>query len=410
MFTRVSRRIVVFGLLILLIPTISACGSASSADTSAPASATTQSVPVAQPTTGASAPAAQPTAAMSSGATGGSWQPHNVTAKLTGSGASFPDPIYQQWIEAYKSVVPTVSINYQSVGSGQGRKDFFGGVTDFGASDKYASDKELDDARAGATKIEALHIPTVLGAVVATYNLPNIDKLQFSGPTLAGIFMGSISVWNDPLIVADNPGISLPSTPITVVHRSDGSGTTSIFTNYLSSVSDDWKSKVGAGDTVPWPVGIGGEKNPGVAAAVKQTEGAIGYVELVYALANNMPTPAIKNAAGTYVLPTLESTSAAAQGFLATLPDDLRVNIVNPPTGDNAYPIAGFTWVLVRKEMPDEAQAQALVDFLYWALTQGDSYATQLHYAPLPAEVKQKAIAKLALVTVNGKPIFMMPS
>lgn len=413
MITTAKRQLALLLLLALIVPVLAACGggATTSAPTAAPAAQATAAP--AEPTTAAPAEPtamAEPTAA-STGAMG-AFTPRAVTAKLTGSGASFPDPIYQTWIKAYKAVAPNVEINYQSVGSGQGRKDFFGAVTDFGGTDKFASDNELKaatDPTTGTLKSEVLHIPTVLGAVVPTYNLPGVDKLQFSGETLAGIFLGTIANWNDPKIAADNPGVTLPDTEITVAHRSDGSGTTSIFTNYLSSVSPEWKSKVGSGDTVQWPVGQGGEKNPGVAAIVQQTEGAIGYVELIYAAANKLPEPAIKNAAGKYVVPSLESTSAAAAGFLAKTPDDLRVNIVNPPEGDNAYPIAGYTWILVTKEQKDEAKAQALTDFLYWALSQGSDAAKGLNYAPLPDSVREKAIAKLTQITINGKPAFTMP-
>jgi len=394
-------------LLALIIPILAACGGAT---TSAPTAAPAAAAPTAALAAAAPTAMAAPTAAA---AATGTFKPRDVTAKLTGSGASFPDPIYQTWIKNYKAVAPNVEINYQSVGSGQGRKDFFGAVTDFGGSDKYASNAELKaatDPTTGTLKTDVLHIPTVLGSVVATYNLPGVDKLQFSGETLVGIFMGTITTWNDPKIAADNPGVTLPDTEITVAHRSDGSGTTSIFTNYLSSVSADWKSKVGAGDTVQWPVGQGGEKNPGVAAIVQQTEGGIGYVELIYALSNKLPVPAIKNAAGKYVVPSLESTAAAAAGFLAKTPDDLRVNIVNPPEGDTAYPIAGYTWILVTKDQKDEAKAQALTDFLYWALTQGSDAAKSLNYAPLPDSVREKAIAKLGEIMVNGKPAFTVPN
>ena len=423
-----AKRQAVFLLLIALIaPVLAACGggaTTSSPTAAAPAAqATTAPAPTTAPeatappaaTTAAAATTApeatsapEATAATGGGATG-NFKPRDVTAKLTGSGASFPDPIYQSWVKNYKTVAPTVEINYQSVGSGQGRKDFFGGVTDFGGTDKFASDSELAGAITGTLKSEVLHIPTVLGAVVATYNVPGVDKLQFSGETLAGIFMGTITNWNDPKIAADNPGVTLPDLEITVAHRSDGSGTTSIFTNYLSSVSPDWKSKVGAGDTVQWPTGQGGEKNPGVAAIVQQTEGGIGYVELIYALSNKLPVPAVKNAAGKYVVPSLESTAAAAAGFLAKTPDDLRVNIVNPPEGETSYPIAGYTWILVAKEQKDEAKAQALTDFLYWALTQGSEAAKSLNYAPLPDEIRTKAIAKLGQIMVNGKPAFTAP-
>jgi phosphate transport system substrate-binding protein len=361
----------------------------------------------------AAAPTAMAAAPTAAGAAMTEFKPRDVTAQLTGSGASFPDPIYQKWIEEYKTVAPNVTINYQSVGSGQGRKDFFGGVTDFGGSDKYASDSELKaatDPNTGTLKVDVVHVPTVLGAVVATYNLEGVDKLQFSGETLAGIFMGTITNWNDPKIAADNPGATLPDEEITVAHRSDGSGTTSIFTNYLSSVSPEWKEKVGAGDSVQWPVGQGGEKNPGVAAIVQQTPGGIGYVEQIYALANNLPVPSIKNAAGNFVEPTLANVSAAAQGFLAKTPDDLRINIVNPPEGANAYPISGYTWVLVRTEWQDEAKAQAMTDFLYWALNDGSTFASELKYAPLPDQVREKAIEKLAQVMVNGKPAFTPPN
>src|SRR5436190_13035626 len=313
MLTTLKRQVAFLLMLALIAPALAACGGSTGTVSQSAGAAT-------------SAPAANP--ASANGASGDA-------VKLTGSGASFPDPIYQKWLKDYQAVAPNVTINYQSVGSGQGRKDFFGGVTDFGATDKFASDTELSAAKTGPLHSEVLHIPTVLGAVVATYNLPGVEKLQFSGPTLANIFLGSITKWNDPQIAADNPGVALPDTEIVVAHRSDGSGTTSIFTTYLSSVSPDWKAKVGAGDTVQWPVGQGGEKNPGVAAIVTQTEGAIGYVELIYALANKLPTPAIKNAAGSFVAPSLESVSAAAQGFLTQTPDDLRINIVNPPTGGN---------------------------------------------------------------------------
>jgi phosphate transport system substrate-binding protein len=392
-------------LLALLLPLLAACGGATttSAPTAAPAAAAPTAAPAA---TAATAPTAAPAAT-------GAFKPRDVTAKLTGSGSSFVDPIMQTWIKSYKGLAPNVDINYQSVGSGQGRKDFFGAVTDFGGTDKYASDAELkaaSDPTTGTLKTDVLHIPVVLGAVVATYNLPGVEKLQFSGETLADIFLGKITTWNDPKIVADNPGVTLPDTEITVAHRSDGSGTTSIFTNYLSSVSPEWKSKVGAGDTVQWPVGQGGEKNPGVAAIVQQTEGGIGYVELIYALSNNLPAPAIKNATGKYVVPSLESTSAAAEGFLSKTPDDLRVNIVNPPEGETAYPIAGYTWMLVAKDQKDEAKATALTDYLYYVLSEGSPAAISLHYAPLPDSIREKAIAKLGQIMINGKPAFTPPN
>ena len=335
--------------------------------------------------------------------TTGGWAPRDVKAGLTGSGASFPDPIYQAWVEQYKGVAPQTTINYQSVGSGQGKKDFAGKVTDFGGSDAFMTDEEL------AAAPDALHIPTVLGAVTVIYNLEGADSLQFSGETLAGIFLGKITTWDDAAIAADNPDVTLPDVPITVVHRSDGSGTTAIFTDYLSKVSSEWSGAVGSGTAVEWPVGIGGEKNPGVTAGVQQTPGAIGYVELIYALSNNLPAPAIKNAQGNYVKPSIESTSAAAAGALAGMPDDLRVSITDPQDGVDAYPIAGFTWILVHSEMTDKAKAEALTDFLYWALTQGEEQAAALHYAPLPGQVRDLAIQKLTQVKVDGAPVFEAP-
>lgn len=378
---------------------LAACGDVGGGD------ATSTSGSAAQPTaTKATTSGSAPTSGGSTSSPDATtdWTPRDVKADLTGSGASFPDPVYQAWIEQYKDVAPGVSINYQSVGSGQGKTDFIGNVTDFGASDAPMTDDELAQAP------DTLHIPTVLGAVTVIYNLEGVD-LRFSGETLAGIFLGEITTWNDPAIAKDNPGVDLPDTAITVVHRSDGSGTTAIFTDYLSKVSDSWASQVGSGTAVQWPTGIGGEKNPGVAAGVQQTPGAIGYVELIYALANNLPAPAIENAAGAWVEPSIESTTAAAAGYLNDLPDDLRVSITNPPEGDTAYPIAGFTWLLVRKEMGDMNKAQALLDFIYWALTQGGQTATDLNYAPLPDQVRELAVQKLTQVTVDGQQAFDLP-
>lgn len=347
---------------------------------------------------------ASTTGSMSGGAALAAANPDkSVTADLKASGASFPAKIYQRWIEQYKGVVPGVAINYQSVGSGQGVKDYLGSITDFGATDAFLTNEELGKAP------NTLHIPMVAGAVVATYNLKGVEKLQFSPDTLANIFLGKITKWNDPKIAADNSGVSLPDTNITVVYRADGSGTNSIFTEYLSAVSPDFKSQVGAGKTVKWPVGQGEQKNDGVAKAVTATDGAIGYVELIYALGNKLPAPAIKNAAGNFVAPTLESVSATANGFLAQLPEDLRINIVNPPTGADAYPISGFTWLIVQKEQKDQAKAKALTDFIYWCLSTGDEEARKLGFSPLPNEVKARAVQKLEQITANGQPVFKRP-
>jgi phosphate transport system substrate-binding protein len=241
---------------------------------------------------------------------------------------------------------------------------------------------------------------------VATYNLEGVSNLQFSPESLAGIFLGTITKWNDPIIAADNPGVTLPDQEITPVHRSDGSGTTFIFTDYLSKVSADWKDKVGSGTAVEWPAGIAGEKNDGVAAAVQQTPGAIGYVELIYALSNNMPTPAVKNAAGKYVVPSLESASAAAAGFLADMPANLQFTITNPPSGDDAYPISGLSWLMVHAKYDKADTAQAIADFICWAYTQGDQAAKELNYSPLPQIVKDQAYKNLSGITAGGNPVF----
>lgn len=324
----------------------------------------------------------------------------NVT--INGTGASFPNPLYQRWIEEYRTINPGVTINYQSTGSGQGKSDFIAGITDFGGTDALFTEAEHEAAPG------TVFIPTVLGAVVATYNLEGTEQLQFSADTLAGIYLGHITSWDDPAIAADNSGVELPSQDITVVYRSDGSGTTYIFTDYLNSVSEEWAERVGYGTAVEWPTGIGGDRNDGVAAAVQQTPGAIGYVELIYALANNLPAPAIQNAAGSYVLPTIQSTTDGAAGFLADMPADLQFSVVNPPEGDNAYPIAGFTWLLLNPEYDDADTAMAIADFICWILVDGDSFARDLRYAPLPDVVKTQAFALLSTVIADGEPIFVM--
>jgi phosphate transport system substrate-binding protein len=385
---------------------LAACGSGNDPTaTSAAAVATTHAAgnTAASPSFAATNPAADATTAASPAtAAAGPFAPRNVKASLTGSGSSFVDPAMQAWIEQYKDVADQTSINYQSVGSGQGKKDFIGSVTDFGGTDATMTDDELTQAP------DALNVPVVLGAVAVTYNLEGVEQLQFSGDTLAKIFLGTINTWNDPAIAADNAGITLPGDTITIVHRSDGSGTTSIFTDYLSKVSAAWNEHVGSGTTVDWPAGIGAEKSPGVTAGVQQTPGAIGYVELIYALGNNLPVAKIKNHAGAFVQPSLDSTSAAA-GALDSIPDDLRVSITDPQSGINAYPIAGFSWLLLRSNMRDASKARALTDFIYWALTDGTSVAANLNYAPLPDPVQRLAISKLAQVMVNGEAAFNAP-
>ena len=406
---RVSRRQLLqrAGILGLSVPTIAAllaaCGSSSSTPTTSSAAASTStSAATTAATTAASTTAATSTTAAAT-ATTAAWAPRDVTIKLTGSGSSFVDPARQLWIQKYKDLAPHVSINYQSVGSGQGKKDFIGNVTDFAGTDAYMTDAELKQAPG------TLHIPVVLGPEAIIFNLAGVKSLQLSGPTIADIYLGKITKWNAPEIAADNPGVTLPSDSITCVHRSDGSGTTAIFTNYLSKVSDEWKTKVGFDTAVQWPVGIGGAQNPGVAAGVQQTPGAIGYVELAYAIENKLTAAAVKNAAGKWVLPSLEGASANAAGFLANLPDDLRVFITNAPSGDTAYPITGFSWVLLRPSYEDVNKAEALTDFCYFCITQGQTISATLQYAPLPAQVEAVELKKLEQVMSGGKPVFTAP-
>jgi phosphate transport system substrate-binding protein len=304
-------------------------------------------------------------------------------ATLTGAGATFPNPIYTKWFDAYYKQTG-VRINYQSIGSGGGIRQFTEGTVDFGATDAPMTDEQVAKMKGGV-----LHVPTVLGAVVATYNLPSLGKaaLRFDGPTLAEIFLGRLTRWKDPRIAALNPGVSLPDQDIIVVHRSDGSGTTFIFTDYLSGISPDWKSKVGKATSVEWPIGLGGKGNEGVTQQVKQTEGAIGYVELIYAISNALPFASIKNREGLFVEPSLKSVSAAAAGARLGPDTDFRVSITSPP-GKDSYPISSFTWLLVRREDPDLVKARLIRNFLRWMLQpEGQRMAADLHYAPLPVPV-----------------------
>jgi phosphate transport system substrate-binding protein len=305
------------------------------------------------------------------------------SAALTGAGATFPAPIYTKWFDVYARQTG-VRINYQSIGSGGGIRQFTEGTVDFGATDAPMTDQQVE-----AVKGNVQHLPTVLGAVVATYNLPSLGQapLRFDGATLADIYLGRISRWNDRRLAALNPAVSLPDQDIIVVHRSDGSGTTYIFTDYLSKISAEWKSKVGKATSVDWPAGLGGKGNEGVTQQVKQTEGAIGYVELIYAISNGLPAALIKNAEGAFVEPSLESVSAAASGATLGADTDFRVSITNP-RGRASYPLSSFTWLLVHKESPDSAKAKALHSFLIWMLQpEAQRMAAALHYAPLPASV-----------------------
>jgi phosphate transport system substrate-binding protein len=306
---------------------------------------------------------------------------------INGAGATFPYPIYSKWFDAYAKIDPSVRFNYQSIGSGGGQKQILAQTVDFGASDGPMSDANLAKAPG-----KLLHIPTVAGAVVITYNLPGDPTLKLDGPTIADIYLGKITKWNDPRIAGMNPGVQLPDSSIVVVHRSDGSGTTYIFTNYLSKISPEWKSKVGNNTSVSWPVGLGGKGNEGVSGQVKQTPNSIGYVELIYALQNKMPYADLKNAAGDFVKPTLDSVTAALA--TADIPDDFRFSMTNAP-GKDAYPICGATWLLVYENQKDHAKGEKLVQFLKWAETKGQQMAKDLDYASLPENLQQRVSKRI---------------
>lgn len=320
---------------------------------------------------------------------------------LTGAGATFPNPIYTKWFDAYNKKTG-VQINYQSIGSGGGIRQFTEGTVDFGATDG-----PMNESQIAAVNGNVLHVPTVLGAVVVTYNLPSLGttKLKFDGNLLVDIFMGRVTRWNDGKIAALNPGVKLPDMDLVVVHRSDGSGTTYVFTDYLNKFSREWKDKVGYATSVNWPIGLGGKGNEGVTQQVKQVAGALGYVELIYALSNQLPYGVIKNSAGSFVEPSLESVTAAAAGTRLKPDTDFRVSITNAP-GAAAYPIASFTWLLVHKDNKDAAKAKLIKDFLTWMITpEAQKMASELHYAPLPAEVVSLIQARLPTLKAGGKAI-----
>jgi len=321
--------------------------------------------------------------------------------QLNGAGATFPYPIYSKWFSLYTEVDPTVRFNYQSIGSGGGIKQITDQTTDFGATDGPMTDEQL---KAAPGRI--LHFPTVMGAVVLTYNLQGVTKpLQLSPEIIANVFLGNVTKWNDAAITAANPGVALPNQDIVVVHRSDGSGTSYIFTDYLSKVSREWLNKVGKGTSVSWPVGLGGKGNEGVTGLVKQTPNSFGYVELIYALSNNLPYASVKNRAGKLVTPSLESVTAAASGFVDSMPDDFRVSITDAPNPD-AYPISGLTWLLVYEKQKDPEKGKKLVQFLAWMLRDGQKNAADLHYAPLPAPIVAKEQAALRkVVGGDGAPL-----
>jgi phosphate transport system substrate-binding protein len=320
--------------------------------------------------------------------------------RLQGAGATFPNPLYQKWLSEYGKLHPNIKIDYQSIGSGGGIKQIQARTVDFGASDSPMKDEDLKAAPG-----EILHIPTVLGAVVLTYNLSGVSQpLHFSPDVVADIFLGKIKKWNDARIKADNAAANLSDADITVVHRSDGSGTSAVFTDYLSKISAEWKEKVGAGTSPNWPVGIGGKGNEGVTGQVKQTPNTIGYVELAYAVQNNLPTALIKNKTGNFIEPTIDAVTAAAAGSVATTPEDLRVSITDAG-GATAYPISSYTYILAYKAQPDETKGKALVDFLWWGIHDGEAFAKDLRYAPLPADIVKRAEAKINSITAGGKPL-----
>ena len=326
---------------------------------------------------------------------------HAAAQSLTGAGATFPNPIYTKWFDAYNKKTG-IQINYQSIGSGGGIRQYTEETVDFGATDGPMNQSQIQ-AVAG----NVLHVPAVLGAVVVTYNLPSLGstQLKFDGNLLVDIFMGRVTRWNDRKIAALNPGVKLPTMDLIVVHRSDGSGTTYVFTDYLNKFSREWKDKVGYATSVNWPVGLGGKGNEGVTQQVKQVEGALGYVELIYALSNNLPYAQIKNAAGNFSTPSLESVSAAAAGVNLAKDTDFRVSITNAP-GADAYPISSFTWLLVRKDNKDPAKAKLIRDFLAWMITpEAQKMAADLHYAPLPTPIVALIELRLPTLKAGGKAI-----
>jgi phosphate transport system substrate-binding protein len=315
------------------------------------------------------------------------------TVQINAGGATFPYPMYSKWFNEYNKMHPNIQINYQSQGSGFGIAQVTARSVDFGASDGPMNDEQLQKAG-----FPILHFPTVLGADVPSYNIPGVTgSLKFTQKALAGIFLGTITKWNDPELTRVNPGVKLPSDDIIVVHRSDGSGTTYIWTDFLSKVSDDWKNKVGKGTSVNWPVGLGGSHNEGVMGMVKQTPYSIGYVELIYAIQNNIPYGDVQNSSGAFVKASLASVTAAAAGAAANMPDDFRVSITNAP-GKDAFPISSFTWLLIPAKIDDAAKRNTIKDFLKWMITDGQNYCEALSYARLPASVVAKETKAISAI------------
>jgi phosphate transport system substrate-binding protein len=315
------------------------------------------------------------------------------TILLNAAGATFPNPIYSKWFDQYHQIHPNIQINYQPIGSGAGIQQLQAGTVDFGASDGPMTDEQLAKA-----KVKVLHFPTVLGAALPSYNIPGVTvDLNFTPQALAGIYLGTIKKWNDPAITGPNHGVNLPASDIVVVHRSDGSGTTYIWTDYLSKVSPEWNQKVGHATSVRWPVGLGGKGNEGVSGLIKETPNSIGYIELIYAIQNKLPYGQVQNSSGAFIKADLASVNAAAAGYAKDMPADFRVSITNAP-GKTAYPISSFTWLLIPSKIDDAAKRQAIVSFLKWMLTSGQDYCEALAYAKLPAPVVAKEMKALTLI------------
>jgi phosphate transport system substrate-binding protein len=364
--------------------------------------------PTAAPPAAAAKPAASPSAAAASASPAPAGAPAiaitgpspDEAKALNGAGATFPAPLYQKWFDEYAKLTQ-VQVNYQAIGSGGGVKGIQDQTIDFGASDAPMTDEQLAAAKGGPI----FHIPTALGAIVMTYNIPNNKtKLKFTGATIAGIFLGDISKWNDPKLVADNPDLAQVNQDIVVVHRSDGSGTSFGFTDYLSTVSPDWQSKVGKGTSVSWPVGLGGSGNPGVAGEVQQNPYSIGYVELIYALGNKLDYGSVKNKAGQWIDPSLDSVTAAATAALQIIPADLRFSIVDA-SGDTSYSISTATWLLAYKNQTDQPKALALTRLLWWATHDAQTFNKDLQYAVVPAGLTVKSEQFIRQIVVNGKPV-----
>jgi len=389
-----ARTYTVVAALLLLV----ACGpgtAPSTAGTPQPTSGIAAASPVVASPVASAVPSPRPAAISIGGALAGE------AATLNGAGGTFPAPLYQKWFDEYVKVT-NIQVNYQAIGSGGGIQGIQNQTVDFGASDAPMTDAQLQAARGGPI----FHIPTALGAIVPTYDIPETSvRLKFTGDTLAGIYLGDIARWNDPKLVADNPDLARIDQDIVVVHRSDGSGTTFGFTDYLSSVSPRWAEKVGKGTSVDWPVGLGGSGNPGVAGLIKQTPGSIGYVELIYALQNNLGYGSVKNAAGNFAEPSLESVTAAAAASATSVPSDMRFSIINA-SGDASYPISTATWLLVYKNLTDQPKATALTRMLWWVTHDAQKFNEDLQYATVPDALTRQSENFIDQITVNGSPAF----